>query len=109
MVRFFRILRPLRGIRYFKGILVFVESLALSVDILLITSGIFVTTMVVLAFLTNSFVGDLLLNRCIPKTEIVNGVTDLLLNSTARSNVNYIAYGVEYFYSAYNLDYCRNS
>ena len=109
MVRFFRILRPLKTIRYFKGVLVFVESLALSVDILLITTGIFVTTMVALAFLTNSFVGDLLLNRCVPITEIIGGIRDLPINSTARSNVNYIAYGVEYFYSSYNLEYCRHS
>lgn len=108
MVRFFRILRPLKALRYFKGILVFVESLAQSMDILLITTGIFMTTMVALAFLTNSFIGDLLVNRCLPRTEMINGTLDILVNSSARSNVNYIAYGVNYFYSTYNLDYCKD-
>lgn len=108
VVRFFRILRPLKALRYFKGILVFVESLAQSMDILLITTGIFMTTMVALAFLTNSFIGDLLVNRCLPRTEMINGTLDILVNSSARSNVNYIAYGVNYFYSTYNLDYCKD-
>lgn len=109
MVRFFRVLRPLKSLKYFKGIFVFVESLAYSSDILLITTVIFMTAMVALAFLTNSFIGDLLLNRCIPAVVYNSaGVRDLPLNSTARADSNYIAYGADYFFSSYNLNYCKD-
>ena len=109
VVRFFRVLRPLKSLKYFKGIFVFVESLAYSSDILLITTVIFMTAMIALAFLTNSFIGDLLLNRCIPAVVYNSaGVRDLPLNSTARADSNYIAYGADYFFSSYNLNYCKD-
>ena len=81
----------------------------MSTDILLITSGMFLTAMVAIAFLTNSFVGNTLLNRCQPPLTLINGKLDLFLNSTARSNPNYQAYGAEYFTSSYNMDICKNS
>jgi hypothetical protein len=109
VIRIFRALRPLKALRYFKGIVIFIESLAMSFDILLITTGMFLTAMVAIAFLTNSFIGDLLLNRCIPRTFVdSNGMMQLYANSTARDNPNYKAYGVDYFFSSYNLDYCKD-
>ena len=87
----------------------FVESLVMSIDILLITSGMFLTAMVAIAFLTNSFVGNTLLNRCQPPLISINGKLDLFLNSTARSNPNYQAYGPDYFTSSYNMDICKDS
>ena len=108
VIRFFRVLRPLRALRYFKGILIFIESLAMSVDILLITTGMFLTAMIAIAFLTNSFIGDLLNQRCMPPMTTINNVTDLFINSPARSDPNYQAYGVNYYFSSYNLDYCKN-
>ena len=109
VIRIFRALRPLKALRYFKGIVIFIESLAMSFDILLITTGMFLTAMVAIAFLTNSFIGDLLLNRCTPRTFTdSNGLKQLYANSTARLNPNYKAYGVDYFFSSYNLDYCKD-
>lgn len=81
----------------------------MSIDILLITSGMFLTAMVAIAFLTNSFVGNTLLNRCQPPLALINGKLDLYLNSTARSNPNYQAYGPDYFNSSYNMDICKDS
>lgn len=81
----------------------------MSFDILLITTGMFLTAMVAIAFLTNSFIGDLLINRCIPRTyNDINGFKVLYDNSSARLNPNYKAYGVDYFFSSYNLDYCKD-
>lgn len=109
VIRIFRAIRPLKALRYFKGIVIFIESLAMSFDILLITTGMFLTAMVAIAFLTNSFIGDLLLNRCIPRTFVdSNGLMQLYENSTARNNPNFKAYGVDYFFSSYNLDYCKD-
>lgn len=80
----------------------------MSVDILMITTGMFMTAMIAIAFLTNSFIGDLLNQRCMPPMTTINGVLDLYPNSTSLSDPNYMAYGVNYYFSSYNLDYCKN-
>jgi Ion transport protein len=108
--RFFRVLRPLKALRHFKAILVFIESLTLSADILTITTGIFLVAMVAIAFLCNEFIGALLLNRCLPALVYnkTTGITDVHWNSSAREDPNYKAYGWKFYYSRYNIDYCKS-
>jgi Ion transport protein len=108
--RFFRVLRPLKALRHFKAILVFIESLTLSADILIITTGIFVVAIVGIAFLCNEFIGTLLVNRCLPALVFNHstGITDVHFNSSARDDPNFKAYGWQFYYSRYNLDYCKS-
>ena len=106
--RFFRVLRPLKALRHFKAILVFIESLTAAVDILAITTCIFLIVMVAIAFLCNNQIGSLLQSRCVPPLYYDQlGLPYVLNTSSAQHNNNYKAYGYKFFFSRYNFNYCK--
>ena len=107
--RFFRVLRPLKALRHFKAILVFIESLTASIDILAITTCIFLIVMVGVAFLCNNQIGSLLQSRCVPPLYYDQfGLPYVLNTSSAQHNNNFKAYGYKFFFSRYNFNYCKS-
>ena len=103
LVKVLRILRVMRIIRVVK-LVQFLPRLTFDGSVLpqtydLVLNLIFpCTAMIGFALLSHVVVGESLKYRCVP--------TDFNSSSSVLSNVYYKDYGVEYFYSQYNVMFC---
>lgn len=101
VLRTFRVLRPLKAITFMPGLAVFVEAIIVSSGITMLNFMLLLLVMCALATLSYSFVGTALNQRCVP-------TPDALLNATSAiyQDPYFEEFGIDYFYSKYNLRFC---
>jgi hypothetical protein len=100
ILRLTRLLRPLKTVKMVPAIRVFVEAFARSIESFFLNLMVLFISLMAIAYILNAALDDSLQYRCVP--------TDFT-NANVSGNAYYDAYGVDYFYSSYNNEYCSQS
>jgi len=100
ILRTLRVLRPLKAISFIPSLQVYIEAVFMCIKSAIMQTIVVVTVFISLSFFSHAVIGDRLLYRCVP--------TDFT-DSLVTSNVYYQEYGIDYFYSRYNYEFCGNS
>ena len=100
ILRTLRVLRPLKAISFIPSLQVYLEAVFMCFKSVIMQTIVVATIYISLSFFSHAVIGDKLLYRCVP--------TDFT-DSLVTSNVYYQEYGVDYFYSRYNYEFCGNS
>ena len=98
VVRILRILRALRTVTIIPSIMVYASALSECIDKVLISALLLGIVLLGMGFISYYRVGDNLLYRCVPSPTA--SVSALMADDY------YAAYGNDYFYSKYNINFC---
>jgi len=100
ILRTLRVLRPLKAINFIPSLQVYIDAVFTCLRSVIIQFVLLLIVFVSLAFFTHSVIGESLLYRCVPTDFTADEVT---------SNAYYTQYGIDYFYSRYNYEFCGNN